>query len=62
MVRRAAMVVKCVLLMYYKNSKGHHYHRQDLDISQNLVLSGVDLKCWLLQHCISPSEMLPLYS
>uniref|UniRef100_A0ACD5U6Q7 Uncharacterized protein n=1 Tax=Avena sativa TaxID=4498 RepID=A0ACD5U6Q7_AVESA len=28
MVRQAAMVVKCVLLMYYKNSKGRHYRRQ----------------------------------
>ncbi|XP_051178439.1 uncharacterized protein [Lolium perenne] len=28
MVRQAAMVVKCVLLMYYRNSKGRHYRRQ----------------------------------
>ncbi|XBJ08292.1 hypothetical protein VPH35_013638 [Triticum aestivum] len=28
MVRQAAMVVKCVLLIYYKNSKGRHYRRQ----------------------------------
>nr|CDM82799.1 unnamed protein product [Triticum aestivum] len=62
MVRQAAMVVKCVLLMYYRNIKGRHYHRQDLDISQNLVLFGVDLKGWLLRHYISPSEMLHFYS
>ncbi|WOL06831.1 RING finger and transmembrane domain-containing protein 2 [Canna indica] len=28
MVRQAAMVVKCVLLMYYKNSRGHKYRKQ----------------------------------
>ncbi|XP_038988895.1 RING finger and transmembrane domain-containing protein 2 isoform X1 [Phoenix dactylifera] len=28
MVRQAAMVVKCVLLMYYKNSRGHNYRKQ----------------------------------
>ncbi|XP_042389710.1 RING finger and transmembrane domain-containing protein 2-like [Zingiber officinale] len=28
MVRQAAMVVKCVLLMYYKNSKGRKYRKQ----------------------------------
>ncbi|XP_020156470.1 uncharacterized protein [Aegilops tauschii subsp. strangulata] len=78
MVRQAAMVVKCVLLMYYveylkrpcpilcRISQATKFALnvllQDLDISENLVLSGVDLKCWLLQHCISPSEMLHFYS
>ncbi|RWV86325.1 hypothetical protein GW17_00051793, partial [Ensete ventricosum] len=28
MVRQAAMVVKCFLLMYYKNSRGHNYRKQ----------------------------------
>ncbi|KAH7667444.1 Zinc finger RING/FYVE/PHD-type protein [Dioscorea alata] len=28
MVRQAAMVVKCVLLMYYKNSRGRNYRKQ----------------------------------
>ncbi|KAL8106506.1 uncharacterized protein LOC141672746 [Apium graveolens] len=28
MVRQAAMVFKCILLMYYKNSGGHNYRRQ----------------------------------
>ncbi|WOL04554.1 hypothetical protein Cni_G13275 [Canna indica] len=28
MVRQAAMVVKCLLLMYYKNSRGHNYRKQ----------------------------------
>ncbi|KAH7677638.1 Zinc finger RING/FYVE/PHD-type protein [Dioscorea alata] len=28
MVRQAAMVVKCVLLMYYKNNRGRNYRRQ----------------------------------
>uniref|UniRef100_A0ACD5TJP5 Uncharacterized protein n=1 Tax=Avena sativa TaxID=4498 RepID=A0ACD5TJP5_AVESA len=28
MVRQAAMTVKCILLMYYKNSRGRNYRRQ----------------------------------
>jgi hypothetical protein len=28
MVRQAAMAVKCMLLMYYKNCRGRHYRRQ----------------------------------
>ncbi|XP_077239238.1 uncharacterized protein LOC143880278 [Tasmannia lanceolata] len=28
MVRQAAMVFKCILLMYYKNSRGHNYRKQ----------------------------------
>ncbi|VAH03712.1 unnamed protein product [Triticum turgidum subsp. durum] len=28
MVRQAAMTVKCMLLMYYKNSRGRNYRRQ----------------------------------
>jgi hypothetical protein len=28
LVRQAAMIVKCMLLMYYKNSKGRNYRRQ----------------------------------
>uniref|UniRef100_A0A5B7A1E3 Putative RING finger and transmembrane domain-containing protein 2-like n=1 Tax=Davidia involucrata TaxID=16924 RepID=A0A5B7A1E3_DAVIN len=28
MVRQAAMALKCVLLMYYKNGRGHHFCRQ----------------------------------
>uniref|UniRef100_A0A804NLC4 Uncharacterized protein n=1 Tax=Zea mays TaxID=4577 RepID=A0A804NLC4_MAIZE len=28
MVRQTAMVVKCLLLMYYKNSRGRSYRRQ----------------------------------
>ncbi|KAG8053349.1 hypothetical protein GUJ93_ZPchr0001g32079 [Zizania palustris] len=28
MVRQTAMIIKCVLLMYYKNSKGRSYRRQ----------------------------------
>ena len=28
MVRQAAMTVKCLLLMYYKNSRGRNYRRQ----------------------------------
>ncbi|ERN04265.1 hypothetical protein AMTR_s00077p00163180 [Amborella trichopoda] len=28
MVRQAAMVVKCILLMYYKNSRGRNYRKQ----------------------------------
>ncbi|KAM7526615.1 hypothetical protein LguiA_016517 [Lonicera macranthoides] len=28
LVRQAAMVIKCILLMYYKNSKGRNYRKQ----------------------------------
>ncbi|KMT06481.1 hypothetical protein BVRB_7g156600 [Beta vulgaris subsp. vulgaris] len=28
LVRQAAMIVKCILLMYYKNSRGRNYRRQ----------------------------------
>ncbi|CAL5343172.1 unnamed protein product [Camellia sinensis] len=28
LVRQAAMVLKCILLMYYKNSRGRNYRRQ----------------------------------
>lgn len=28
MVRQAAMVVKCILLIYYKNGRGHNYRKQ----------------------------------
>ncbi|XP_028077014.1 RING finger and transmembrane domain-containing protein 2-like [Camellia sinensis] len=29
LVRQAAMVLNCILLMYYKNSRGRNYRRQD---------------------------------
>jgi len=28
LARQAAMVVKCILLMYYKNSRGRNYRKQ----------------------------------
>lgn len=38
MVRQAAMALKCVLLMYYKNSRGRDNHKQVISYSNLKVI------------------------
>nr|CAB3461851.1 unnamed protein product [Digitaria exilis] len=52
MVRQAAMAVKCVLLMYYKNCRGRNYRRQKLDL---IVLSIVSDDSPMLPVSLGPN-------
>ncbi|KAA0052087.1 vacuolar fusion protein CCZ1-like protein isoform X1 [Cucumis melo var. makuwa] len=44
LVRQAVMVVKCVLLMYYKNSRGRNYRKQDSLLAMSKLREKVDLE------------------
>ncbi|VAH15679.1 unnamed protein product [Triticum turgidum subsp. durum] len=43
MVRQAAMTVKCMLLMYYKNSRGRNYRRQEYGSLFSSLTTGLYL-------------------
>lgn len=47
MMRQAAMAVKCVLLMYYRNGRGHNFRRQvNLESSSRQLYTCNSLSCW----------------
>lgn len=43
MVRQTAMIVKCILLMYYRNTKGRSYRRQVINHSTFVTLDSCDV-------------------
>ncbi|KAI7997879.1 hypothetical protein LOK49_LG10G02455 [Camellia lanceoleosa] len=57
LVRQAAMVLKCILLMYYKNSRGRNYCRQAMSRKESHYSAyatseqaAMVLKCILLMY------------
>ena len=47
MVRQAAMALKCILLIYYKNSRGRDYRKQVIKIMNFQKFFSVDASSFL---------------
>lgn len=46
MMRQAAMAVKCVLLMYYRNGRGHNFRRQVNEFFQQSITGMKFVELW----------------
>lgn len=55
-VRQSAMVLKCGLLIYYKNSRGRNYRRQVLQVLTCLTADSYFLR--VMRSCLLEFAML----
>jgi E3 ubiquitin-protein ligase RNFT1 len=65
MVRQAVMAIKCMLLMYYKNSRGSNYRRQVSIFSRFTlcykIIVNLDVMFYSILHGLDSYNLKPFH-